>query len=47
MTQAILYGSLPYNPLQFKLPPHIEGGNLSKSTEQISMAILQGMSSPS
>ncbi|KAL4265228.1 nucleoporin Nup133 family protein [Pleurotus pulmonarius] len=41
MTQAILYGSLPGNPLHFSFPPEVEAESLMEGAEQLSQAILE------
>ncbi|KAG7451103.1 uncharacterized protein BT62DRAFT_882814 [Guyanagaster necrorhizus] len=41
MTQAVLYGSLPNNPLTFTFPPDIDEESLMRGAEQLSQAILQ------
>ncbi|KIK57777.1 hypothetical protein GYMLUDRAFT_45965 [Collybiopsis luxurians FD-317 M1] len=41
MTQAILYGSLPNNPLHFSFPPDVDEESLMQAAEQLSLAILQ------
>ncbi|KAL0570251.1 hypothetical protein V5O48_011713 [Marasmius crinis-equi] len=41
MTQAILYGSLPNNPLHFSFPPDVAEDSLMQGAEQLSQAILQ------
>ncbi|KAK0500496.1 hypothetical protein EDD18DRAFT_1307884 [Armillaria luteobubalina] len=41
MTQAVLYGSLPNNPLTFTFPPDIDEESLMQGAEQLSQAILQ------
>ncbi|KAK1236521.1 hypothetical protein PQX77_000214 [Marasmius sp. AFHP31] len=40
MTQAILYGSLPNNPLHFSFPPDVDEESLMQGAEQLSQAIL-------
>ncbi|KAF9075250.1 hypothetical protein BDP27DRAFT_40146 [Rhodocollybia butyracea] len=40
MTQAILYGSLPNNPLHFSFPPDVDEEGLMQAAEQLSQAIL-------
>ncbi|GBE81938.1 hypothetical protein SCP_0403120 [Sparassis crispa] len=41
MTQAILYGSYPENPLEFSFPPEIDEEALMSGAEQLSQAIIQ------
>lgn len=41
MTQAILYGSLPNNPLHFTFPPEVDEESLMKGAEQLSEAVLK------
>ncbi|KAJ8487889.1 hypothetical protein ONZ51_g3889 [Trametes cubensis] len=41
MTKAILYGSLPENPLHFSFPPEIDEEALMSGAEQLSEAILE------
>ncbi|KAI0636924.1 Non-repetitive/WGA-negative nucleoporin C-terminal-domain-containing protein [Trametes polyzona] len=41
MTKAILYGSLPENPLHFSFPPEIDEEALMAGAEQLSEAILE------
>ncbi|KAH9843032.1 uncharacterized protein C8Q71DRAFT_232214 [Rhodofomes roseus] len=41
MTQAILYGSHPENPLHFSFPPEIDADALMSGAEQLSLAVLQ------
>ncbi|TFY72665.1 hypothetical protein EVG20_g323 [Dentipellis fragilis] len=41
MTQAILYGSHPENPLRFTFPPEIDEDSLMTGAEQLSRAILE------
>ncbi|KAF5377077.1 hypothetical protein D9757_007737 [Collybiopsis confluens] len=41
MTQAILYGSLPNNPLHFSFPPEVDEESLMQAAEQLSLAVLQ------
>ncbi|KAK7054841.1 hypothetical protein VNI00_003304 [Paramarasmius palmivorus] len=41
MTQAILYGSLPNNPLHFSFPPDLDEESLMQGAEQLSQAILE------
>ncbi|KAI0362165.1 hypothetical protein OH77DRAFT_1515456 [Trametes cingulata] len=41
MTKAILYGSLPENPLHFSFPPEIDEEALMSGAEQLSAAILE------
>ncbi|CCM02415.1 uncharacterized protein FIBRA_04513 [Fibroporia radiculosa] len=41
MTQAILYGSNPENPLQFSFPPEIDEEALMSGAQQLSQAILR------
>ncbi|KAA1471121.1 hypothetical protein DENSPDRAFT_837049 [Dentipellis sp. KUC8613] len=41
MTQAILYGSHPENPLRFTFPPEIDEDSLMTGAEQLSHAILE------
>ncbi|KAJ6596941.1 hypothetical protein DFH09DRAFT_1403501 [Mycena vulgaris] len=41
MTQAILYGSIPDNPLQFSFPPEVDEESLMQGAEQLSKAVLQ------
>ncbi|KAJ3744726.1 Non-repetitive/WGA-negative nucleoporin C-terminal-domain-containing protein [Lentinula detonsa] len=41
MTQAILYGSLPNNPLHFSFPPEVDEDSLMQAAQQLSAAILQ------
>ncbi|KAL7283436.1 hypothetical protein ACG7TL_002866 [Trametes sanguinea] len=41
MTKAILYGSLPENPLHFSFPPEIDEEALMTGAEQLSEAILE------
>ncbi|KAK7014839.1 methyltransferase type 11 [Favolaschia claudopus] len=41
MTQAIVYGSIPDNPLQFSFPPQIDEESLMQGAEQLSKAVLQ------
>ncbi|KAK0450161.1 Non-repetitive/WGA-negative nucleoporin C-terminal-domain-containing protein [Armillaria borealis] len=41
MTQAVLYGSLPNNPLTFTFPPDVDEESLMQGAEQLSQAILQ------
>ncbi|KAJ3847514.1 hypothetical protein EV368DRAFT_76646 [Lentinula lateritia] len=40
MTQAILYGSLPNNPLHFSFPPEVDEESLMRAAEQLSDSIL-------
>ncbi|KAF9265417.1 methyltransferase type 11 [Marasmius fiardii PR-910] len=40
MTQAILYGSLPNNPLHFSFPPDVDEESLMQGAEQLSEAVL-------
>ncbi|OSX65290.1 hypothetical protein POSPLADRAFT_1054050 [Postia placenta MAD-698-R-SB12] len=41
MTQAILYGSSPENPLHFSFPPDIDEEALMSGAEQLSQAVMQ------
>ncbi|KAH7921734.1 hypothetical protein BV22DRAFT_1095926 [Leucogyrophana mollusca] len=41
MTQAILYGSNPENPLHFCFPPEVDGESLMAGAEQLSRAVLE------
>ncbi|GLB34911.1 putative non-repetitive/WGA-negative nucleoporin C-terminal [Lyophyllum shimeji] len=41
MTQAILFGGLPENPLQFSLPPDVDEESLMQGAEQLSQAVLE------
>lgn len=41
MTQAILYGALPQNPLYFSFPPEIDEESLMRGAEQLSQAVLE------
>ncbi|KAI0807541.1 hypothetical protein C8Q74DRAFT_1213431 [Fomes fomentarius] len=41
MTKAILYGSLPENPLHFSFPPEIDEEALMSGAEQLSEAVLE------
>ncbi|KAF8212214.1 hypothetical protein K438DRAFT_1708496 [Mycena galopus ATCC 62051] len=41
MTQAIVYGSIPDNPLQFSFPPGVDEESLMQGAEQLSKAVLQ------
>ncbi|KAH9946079.1 uncharacterized protein BXZ73DRAFT_86275 [Epithele typhae] len=41
MTKAILYGSLPENPLYFSFPPEIDEDALMTGAEQLSAAVLE------
>ncbi|TEB36359.1 hypothetical protein FA13DRAFT_1727949 [Coprinellus micaceus] len=41
MMQAILYGSLPENPLYFSFPPHVDEESLMRGAEQLSQAVLR------
>ncbi|KAF8625778.1 hypothetical protein AX15_005170 [Amanita polypyramis BW_CC] len=41
MTQAILYGSIPENPLHFSFPPEVDEEHLMRGAEQLSWAILE------
>ncbi|KDQ60778.1 hypothetical protein JAAARDRAFT_190924 [Jaapia argillacea MUCL 33604] len=41
MTQAILYGSYPENPLHFSFPPDVDEDSLMSGAEQLSQAILE------
>ncbi|KAF7967089.1 hypothetical protein HWV62_35891 [Athelia sp. TMB] len=41
MTQAILYGSLPENPLHFSFPPDVDEESLMLGAEQLSQAVLE------
>ncbi|KAJ7285784.1 hypothetical protein C8J57DRAFT_1431461 [Mycena rebaudengoi] len=41
MTQAIVYGSIPDNPLQFSFPPAVDEESLMQGAEQLSRAVLQ------
>ncbi|EJF65900.1 hypothetical protein DICSQDRAFT_49916 [Dichomitus squalens LYAD-421 SS1] len=41
MTKAILYGSLPENPLHFSFPPEIDEEALMTGAEQLSEAVLE------
>ncbi|KAJ6547586.1 hypothetical protein B0H19DRAFT_1266498 [Mycena capillaripes] len=41
MTQAIVYGSIPDNPLQFSFPPEVDEDSLMQGAEQLSKAVLQ------
>ncbi|KAK7467177.1 hypothetical protein VKT23_004235 [Stygiomarasmius scandens] len=41
MTQAILYGSLPLNPLHFSFPPEVDEESLMQGAEQLSRAVLE------
>ncbi|KAJ7905514.1 Non-repetitive/WGA-negative nucleoporin C-terminal-domain-containing protein [Mycena olivaceomarginata] len=41
MTQAIVYGSIPDNPLQFSFPPGVDAESLMQGAEQLSKAVLQ------
>ncbi|PFH54313.1 hypothetical protein AMATHDRAFT_72820 [Amanita thiersii Skay4041] len=41
MTQAILYGASPENPLRFSFPPDVDEEYLMRGAEQLSQAILQ------
>ncbi|KAJ6630853.1 hypothetical protein B0H10DRAFT_2160229 [Mycena sp. CBHHK59/15] len=41
MTQAIVYGSLPDNPLQFSFPPEVDEESLMQGAEQLSKAVLR------
>ncbi|KAJ7452358.1 hypothetical protein B0H11DRAFT_1742097 [Mycena galericulata] len=40
MTQAIVYGSIPDNPLQFSFPPEVDEESLMQGAEQLSKAVL-------
>ncbi|KZV86547.1 hypothetical protein EXIGLDRAFT_840672 [Exidia glandulosa HHB12029] len=40
MTRAILYGPVPDNPLSFRFPPDVDGGNLMAGSEMLSHAVL-------
>lgn len=44
MMQAILYGSLPENPLQFSFPPEVDAESLMQAAEQLSAAVLRSAS---
>ncbi|KAJ4487908.1 hypothetical protein J3R30DRAFT_3654300 [Lentinula aciculospora] len=44
MTQAILYGSLPNNPLHFSFPPEVDEESLMQAAEQLSDSILRSNS---
>ncbi|CAK5277413.1 unnamed protein product [Mycena citricolor] len=44
MTQAVVYGSLPDNPLQFSFPPDVDAESLMQGAEQLSEAVLQSNS---
>ncbi|KAJ7111560.1 hypothetical protein C8R43DRAFT_1091558 [Mycena crocata] len=41
MTQAIVYGSIPDNPLQFSFPPEVDEESLMQGAEQLSKAVLK------
>ncbi|KIL69792.1 hypothetical protein M378DRAFT_69338 [Amanita muscaria Koide BX008] len=41
MTQAILYGAIPKNPLYFSFPPEVDEEHLMQGAEQLSQAILE------
>ncbi|KAJ7774554.1 hypothetical protein DFH07DRAFT_102982 [Mycena maculata] len=41
MTQAIVYGSILDNPLQFSFPPEVDEESLMQGAEQLSKAVLQ------
>ncbi|KAF9013861.1 hypothetical protein BDQ17DRAFT_1320576 [Cyathus striatus] len=41
MTQAILFGSLPENPLHFSFPPEVDEESLMQGAEQLSEAVLR------
>ncbi|KAF7294905.1 Methyltransferase type 11 [Mycena indigotica] len=41
MTQAIVYGSIPDNPLQFSFPPAIDAESLMQGAEQLSAEVLR------
>ncbi|KAF5373775.1 hypothetical protein D9758_000587 [Tetrapyrgos nigripes] len=41
MTQAILYGSLPLNPLHFSFPPEVDEESLMQGAGQLSRAVLE------
>ncbi|KXN86872.1 hypothetical protein AN958_09467 [Leucoagaricus sp. SymC.cos] len=41
MMQAILYGSLPENPLHFSFPPEVDAESLMQAAEQLSSAVLR------
>ncbi|KAJ7046830.1 hypothetical protein C8F04DRAFT_1227029 [Mycena alexandri] len=40
MTQAIVYSSIPDNPLQFSFPPEVDEESLMQGAEQLSRAVL-------
>ncbi|KAJ7774888.1 hypothetical protein B0H16DRAFT_78349 [Mycena metata] len=40
MTQAIVYSSVPDNPLQFSFPPEVDEESLMQGAEQLSRAVL-------
>ncbi|KAJ7172457.1 methyltransferase type 11 [Mycena filopes] len=40
MTQAIVYSSVPDNPLQFSFPPEVDEESLMQGAEQLSKAVL-------
>ncbi|KAJ7219294.1 hypothetical protein GGX14DRAFT_591296, partial [Mycena pura] len=40
MTQAIVYGSIPDNPLHFSFPPDVDAESLMQGAEQLSKAVL-------
>nr|GAT53189.1 methyltransferase type 11 [Mycena chlorophos] len=41
MTQAIVYGSIPENPLQFSFPPGIDAESLMQGAEQLSAEVMR------
>ncbi|KAF8921233.1 hypothetical protein CPB85DRAFT_1428242 [Mucidula mucida] len=41
MTQAVLYGSIPQNPLSFSFPPEVDEESLMQGAEQLSKSILE------
>ncbi|EJD52940.1 hypothetical protein AURDEDRAFT_110780 [Auricularia subglabra TFB-10046 SS5] len=44
MTRAIVYGPVPDNPLSFRFPPNVDGGNLMAGSELLSHSVV--ISSP-
>ncbi|KZT42039.1 hypothetical protein SISSUDRAFT_1125969 [Sistotremastrum suecicum HHB10207 ss-3] len=43
MNQAILYGPLSHNPLQFTFPPQVDEGSLVQGAEALSRAVLESL----
>ncbi|EIW85147.1 hypothetical protein CONPUDRAFT_70040 [Coniophora puteana RWD-64-598 SS2] len=41
LTQAILYGSIPENPLHFSFPPDVDEDGLMNGAEQLSKAVIE------